>query len=162
VVYDALARGLHFDIGHGVNFSFKIARKMIAKGILPNTISSDVHGDFNGYHDDSKLDYSLAGAMNKLVALGVPLTEVIKRTTLNAAKILRDEQEIGTLAVGSRADITVIEQRAGRWPLVDAMGEVLWTNQRLIPKLVVRAGETIVPSLRLVRDLQQPPVPLAA
>ena len=162
VVAAALKRGLHFDIGHGVNFSFKIARKMLAQGILPNTISSDVHGDFNGYHDDSKLDYSLAGAMTKLVALGMPLAEVIKRTTLHPAKILRDEAEIGTLAVGSRADITVIERRAGRWPVTDAMGEVLWAAERLLPKLVVRAGATLVPSLRLVRDLRQPPVPLAA
>jgi dihydroorotase len=161
-VFDALARGLLFDIGHGVNFSFAIARKMMARGVLPNTISSDLHGDFNGYHDDSLLDYSLAGAMTKLYALGMPLAEVVKRVTLNAARVLRDEGEIGTLAPGSRADVTVLERLAGRWPLVDAQGEVLWAAERLMPKLVVRAGAPIEPSLRLVRDLTRPAVPLAA
>ena len=162
VVHAALARGLHFDIGHGVNFSFRIARKMMAKGVLPNTISSDVHGDFNGYHDDSKLDYSLLGAMNKLMALGMPLMEVIRRTTLHPAQLLRDSDEIGTLAVGSRADISVIERRPGRWPLVDCAAEVLWASERLLPTLVIRAGKPHTPSLRLVRDLTQHSTLLAA
>ncbi len=154
IVFDALRRGLHFDVGHGVNFSYRIARRMIAEGVLPNTISSDLHADFNGYHDDSPLDYSLCGAMTKLVALGMTLEEVIARTTVHPARILGEEDRIGTLAVGSIADITVLDRAVGAWALADSTGEEIAVQERLIPALVVREGREIVPSLRLLRDLR--------
>ena len=79
VVLEAYERGVHFDIGYGVNFSYRIARAMMAAKLFPNTIGSDVHADFNSYHDDSLLDYSLCGAMTRLNALGMPLADVIRR-----------------------------------------------------------------------------------
>lgn len=162
VVIEAYERGLHFDIGFGINFSYRVARAMMEKGILPNTVGSDVHADFNSYHDDSKLDYSLCGAMTRLVALGFPLADVIRRTTLNPAKILREEDEIGTLAPGSLADITVLDPVAGRWSLPDAEGEVLTVDSRLVPAFVYRAGEKIVCSRKLVRDVWTAEYPAAA
>ena len=162
VVIEAYERGLHFDIGFGINFSYRVARAMMEKGILPNTVGSDVHADFNSYHDDSKLDYSLCGAMTRLVALGFPLADVIRRTTLNPAKILREEDEIGTLAPGSLADITVLDPVAGRWSLPDAEGEVLTVDSRLVPAFVYRAGEKIVCSRKLVRDVWTADYPAAA
>ncbi len=153
IVLDAFDRGVHFDIGYGINFSYRIARAMMAVGLLPNTIGSDVHADFNSYHDDSKLDYSLCGAMARLVALGLPLADVIQRVTLNPARILGEADEIGTLSPGSRADITVLEPVAGRWDLRDAEGEILTVEERLLPALVYREGREIVPNRRLLRDL---------
>ncbi len=162
IVLETFARGIHFDIGYGVNFSYRIARAMMEAGVLPNTIGSDVHADFNGYHDDSKLDYSLCGAMTRLYALGMPLEEVIRRVTLNPAKILCEEHEIGTLAVGSRADITVLDPIAGRWTLPDAEGEVLTVDERLVPALVIRDGTEIIPDRRLLRDIWDAKIPVAA
>jgi dihydroorotase len=91
--------------------------------------------------------------MTRLNALGMPLAEVIRRVTLDPAKILREEHEIGTLAPGSRADITVLEPVEGRWSLPDAEGEVLEVEERLVPALVVREGREIAPSRRLLRDV---------
>ena len=161
-VFRALEQGLHFDIGYGVNFSFEIARRMMAAGVLPNTISSDVHGDFNSYHDESILDYSLCGAMTRLLALGMPLAEVIRRTTINPARVLRAESEIGTLAVGSHADLTVLDRVPGRWGMKDGLGETLWAEERLVPRCVYRAGERIDCSRRLLRDLAEENLRLAA
>src|SRR5260370_6401737 len=109
VVFKALEKGLHFDVGYGVNFCFDIARKMMAAGVLPNTISSDAHGAFAGFYDDSELDYSLCGAMTRLLALGIPLMEIIRRVTINPPPVLRDP-EIGTLIHGTRADVTALER----------------------------------------------------
>lgn len=162
IAFEALDRGIHFDIGHGINFSFAIARKMMAAGVLPNTISSDVHGDFNGYHDDSLLDYSLCGAMTKLMALGMTLEDVILRTTLNPAKTLREEDEIGTLAPGSRADITILDRIEGAWTMTDGGGERLPVEARLVPALVIREGEIIEPNRRLLRDVCEPGLAEAA
>ena len=152
MVMRALERGLHFDIGYGINFSFAIARRMMAAGVLPNTISSDIHGDFASYHDDSRLDYSLCGAMSRLRALGMPLAEVIRGVTANPAAILGDP-DIGTLGAGTLADITILDRVMGDWTLRDGSGEALLASERLVPQLVVRAGEVIEPSLRYLPDL---------
>ena len=155
VVLEAYERGVHFDIGYGVNFSYRIARAMMAAKLFPNTIGSDVHADFNSYHDDSLLDYSLCGAMTRLNALGMPLADVIRRVTVNPAKILQEENEIGTLGIGSRADITVLDPVAGKWDLPDAEGEILSVDERLVPAMVYRQGREITPDRRLLRDVWQ-------
>ena len=90
--------------------------------------------------------------MTRMRALGMPLAEVIRRVTVNPAAVLRDP-EIGTLAVGTIADITVLDRATGAWTLRDGRGEPLQVGERLIPRLVVRAGETIVPTLRYLPDL---------
>jgi len=153
LLIEANAGGLLLDIGFGINFSYATARRMIAAGVWPNIISSDVHGRFEAMHDDSRLDYSLAGAVSRLVALGMPFAQALAAVTINPARVLRDEAEIGTLAVGSRADVTVLEERVETWPLGDSQGEVLMAERRWIPRLVLRSGEPIVPNLRLVRDV---------
>lgn len=152
IVLRALDRGLHFDIGYGINFSYAIARRMMAAGVLPNTISSDIHGDFASYHDDSNLDYSLCGAMTRMLALGMPMVEVVRRVTVNPAAILRDP-DIGSLTPGTLADITVLDRVAGDWSMRDGRGETLLVGQRLIPRLVVKSGNAIEPTRRYLPDL---------
>ena len=129
---------------------------MIAAGVWPDIISSDVHGRFDAMHDDSMVDYSLAGAFARLVALGMPFADAIAAVTVNPARVLREEAEIGTLAVGSRADITVLEERIEPWPY-DSQSEALVVERRWIPAPRDAAGELIVPSLRLVRDATAAP-----
>lgn len=155
-VFEALEKGIHFDIGYGLNFSYAIASRMLEAGILPHTISSDVHADFNGYHDDSKLDYSLCGVMTRLLGLGMSLEDIIARTTYHPAQLIHEENEIGTLAVGSRADITILDCEQGPWTLSDGQAETLTVDQRLIPAWVIRDGELIEPNQRLLRDVCHP------
>ena len=162
LLLEAAARGLHLDIGFGINFSYDTARRMIAAGVWPDIISSDVHGRFDAMHDDSMLDYSLAGAFARLVALGMPFRDSLAAVTVNPARVLRDEAEIGTLAAGSRADLTVLEERVERWPLYDCRGEALIAERRWLPHLVVRAGAPITPTLRLLRDVVGRPEQAAA
>jgi dihydroorotase len=108
------------------------------------------------------LDYSLAGAFARLVALGMPFVQALAAVTVNPARVLREEGEIGALAVGSRADITVLEERVESWPLSDSQGESLIAERRWLPHLVVRAGEPIAPTLRLLRDVVASPRVAAA
>jgi dihydroorotase len=153
---DAAADGLLLDIGFGINFSYATARRMIKAGVLPHIISSDVHGLFPVMHDDSALDYSLAGAFARLVALGMPFANALAAITLNPARVLGEETEIGTLAIGSRADLTVLEECVEDWPMRDGQGEILVAERRWIPRLVLRAGQSVIPTLRLVRDVTSP------
>ncbi len=149
----AIADGVRLDLGHGINFSFAIARRMMARGLLPYTISSDVHGDFATPHNDATLDYSLCGALSKLVALGMKLKEAIAAVTLHPATVLKAEAELGTLKVGTRADITVLDRIDAPWVCRDAAGEEVIAPQQLRPAWVVKSGQPIQPHRRLLRDL---------
>jgi dihydroorotase len=152
VVFAAREKGVLFDLGHGINFSFRIARQMMEAGILADTIGSDVHGDFCSFHDYSILDYSLLGGLNKLLALGMPMQHAIGALTATPARILRDDS-IGRLAPGCRANITVLEKLDGPWTYRDAEGENLTVQSRLVPQLVFVDGEEIVPDCGLLADV---------
>jgi dihydroorotase len=150
---EAIDKGILLDLGHGQHFSFEIARRSIAQGVLPHTSSSDVHGDFSSPHNDSTLDYSLCGSLSKLIALGLDLETAIASVTIHPARVLRAESEIGTLKIGSLADITVIDLMDGEWLFHDSLGKQLSTKQQLVPTWVVRSGKLIKPNCRLLRDL---------
>ncbi|MEO0488662.1 MAG: amidohydrolase/deacetylase family metallohydrolase [Cyanobacteria bacterium J06659_2] len=149
----AIEEGVRLDLGHGINFSFAIARRMMEQGLIPYTISSDVHGDFATPHNDATLDYSLCGALSKLVALGMELKEAIAAVTLHPATVLQAEADLGTLKAGTRADITVLEKMDAPWICRDAKGEQLIAPQRFSPAWVVKSGELITPHRRLLKDL---------
>jgi dihydroorotase len=152
---EAKAAGVLFDLGHGINLSFKIARKMMEKGILPDTIGSDVHGDFNSYHDFSILDYSLVGGMNKLIGLGMGLGDAIRALTATPAKVPADPS-IGHLGVGARANVTVLRPVEGEWMFLDSRRERLTVRERLLPDLVVMDGEAMTPDCGLLADVMAP------
>ena len=134
-ILDAHERGIIFDIGHGFGgFSFKSARAMLAEGILPDVISSDVHV----LCIDGPA-YDVLAVMSKFMALGMSLTDVIRATTENPAKALRRE-ELGTLAVGSAGDATVMEVRDEIMEHTDVSGEKLLGDTRLVSAGTVIGG----------------------
>src|SRR5580704_9005193 len=99
---EARARGVIFDVGHGAgSFWFRNAVPAQKQGFVPDSMSTDLHtGDYNVV--------SMTIVMSKFLALGVPLDDIIRRSTVNpAAEIHRPE--LGTLAIGKDADIAVLE-----------------------------------------------------
>jgi dihydroorotase len=156
VVHRALDMGVHFDIGYGVNFSYRIARMLMAAGIYPHSISSDLHGDFNSYHDESKLDYSLLGAMSRLWALGMPLMEVIRAATEHPARVIGLQDRIGRIAPGRQADITILQKKREDWTFADGRCETLSVQERLLPVLTLRRGVGHAPRPHMMPDLYRP------
>ena len=70
-------------------------------------ISSDIHSvSIDGPA------YDLLTTMSKFLALGVPLTEVIRATTVNPAHAVR-LQDRGTLRPGLLGDATVLRSSRG-------------------------------------------------
>jgi dihydroorotase len=142
VVPEALAarnRGVLFDIGHGVgSFTFGVARAALAQGFPPDTISSDIHV----YNVDGPV-FDQTTTLSKLLHLGMDLPAVIEATTAAPARAVRREDTLGSLAVGREADITVLQLARGEHDLVDAGGEHEHANEWLVPRWVVRGGDTI-------------------
>lgn len=130
-----LQRGVLFDIGHGMgSFAFKTARAMLANGFAPDTISSDVHALC--IHGPA---FDQVTTMSKFLCLGMPLVEVIERSTVNAAMALK-RPELGSLKPGSAGDATVLSVEEERFDYVDAVGEVLEGRQRIESRGVVLHG----------------------
>jgi dihydroorotase len=134
-VIEARQRGVLFDIGHGKgSFAFKTARAMLANGFLPDTISSDVHAlCIKGPAFDQ------VTTMSKFLCLGMPLTEVIAASTVNAAFALK-RPELGSLKPGSVGDATILSVKEGRFDYVDVVGEQLTGDRRIVSEGVVLAG----------------------
>ena len=135
-VHAARKRGVLFDIGHGMgSFAFKTGRAMLAAGFLPDTISSDVHKlSIEGPAFDQ------VTTLSKFLCMGMKLTDVIAASTVNAAMAMR-RPELGSLKPGSVGDATVLEIVPGAHDYVDAVGEHLVGDKRIVSKGVVVAGK---------------------
>lgn len=134
-VLAARARGVLFDVGHGMgSFAFKTARAMLAADFVPDTISSDLHV----LNADGPV-FDQATTLSKFLCLGLPLLEVIRATTVSAASALR-RPELGSLRPGSVGDATVFSVREGRFDYVDSVGEVLVGDKKIVSEGVVLGG----------------------
>jgi len=134
-VLEARERGVVFDIGHGKgSFAFKTARAMLANGFEPDTISSDVHTlCIEGPAFDQ------VTTMSKFLCLGMPLERVIAASTINAAHALK-RPELGSLKPGSVGDATILSVKEGRFDYVDAVGEHLISDKKIVSEGVVLEG----------------------
>lgn len=151
---EVLASGVLLDLGRGHHLSIDIARKMMPQGIIPDIISSDVHGTFGRFNDDTTLDYSLFGTLSLFLALGMTLHELIERVTVAPARWLRMTDKIGSLSPGAWGDVTVFDVVPGKWTFRDRLRASVTGKEKLVPKLVVRRGEVIRPEGALLRDLE--------
>ena len=136
-IMEAQARGVFFDTAHGrQNFSFDVAKSALDQGVRPRSISTDltIPGRLNTVH-------SLAEMLSRFMALGFGLVDVIRMATSEPAKALDMDGEIGSLAVGRAADISVLEEHTGDWLFRDTDGGTLRSDKALAPVLAVKAGE---------------------
>ncbi|UYO55866.1 amidohydrolase/deacetylase family metallohydrolase [Rhodopseudomonas palustris] len=156
VIQAALDRGLKVDVGHGSHFSYRLAKKAIAAGIVPTTLGADIHG-YNTHvpapagtpdqHEDEEnhpfagqAKFSLVQAMSSMMALGLSLEQVVPMVTANPAKMINRADEIGALKVGMAADVSVLTQRAGRFVLRDNENTEVIADNLLQPAFCLRAG----------------------
>ena len=136
-VHKAVANGVNLDIGHGAgSFSFDTAEKALAQGLLPGTISSDVHQfNVNGPVFD------LVTTLSKFLHLGLTLEQVIERVTTNPSRLFGRLNGLGTLKEGAEADIAVLALDQGDFKFVDALGASRIGAHRLRPVATVKAGK---------------------
>ena len=134
-VLAARARGVLFDIGHGMgSFSWKIARAMLAGGFRPDTISSDVHA----LCIDGPA-YDLLRTMTKFLALDLSLPDVVAAATLHPAQAIR-RPDLGMLRPGATGDASVIALTENPIMLEDVTGEIVAYPRRLEARGLVIGG----------------------
>jgi dihydroorotase len=155
IVREALAKGLKVDVGHGSHFSYRMARIALDAGIVPDTLGADMHGYNTAVpappgtpeqHSDAdhmffgKVRFSLTSAMTAMLALGLPLQQVVRMVTCNVVDVFGLPSELGTLAVGHPADVSVLHDERGRWALRDNEGTQLIGERLLRPAFCLREG----------------------
>jgi dihydroorotase len=131
----ARARGVLFDVAHGMGaFGFESAEAALADGFAPDIISSDVHAlSVDGPAWD------LLHTMSKLLNCGAPLEDVIRMATDAPARALRRD-DLGHLAVGAIADVSLLRVAEVALEFVDAIGVRRDGVRLLRPVGLIRAG----------------------
>ncbi len=135
-VWAAQRRGVLFDIGFGgYNFSWDVAEKAAAQGLLPDIISSDLQ-QFNV----TGPTFSLAHVLGAFGRLGMPLKDIIERVTLAPAHALSLTDRAGSLRVGMPADITVFRVDAGEFSMLDTCSTTRTVERKFVPVMAFKDG----------------------
>ena len=140
---EAQQRGVNLDPSYGdFNFGWDRAQEVMSQGIVPDTIGTDI--DIQpGFGMRKNLMRGLMEYSAYFLALGFSTEDVVRMTTINAAKALGIEEQAGSLAEGREADVSVIDVVEGRWQLTDADGVSRTGSQALMPFLTVKSGRIV-------------------
>ena len=124
--------GVLMDIGHGVaSFNFETARASIADGMLPFSISTDLHlRNIEGpVHD-------MATTMSKLLAVGLSQEECLAAASFRPRSILGLGGGQG-LTAGQPADFTIFDMEEASEDAVDSQGNRLELTRLFAPRMTV-------------------------
>jgi len=133
----AQQRGVVIDVGHGGgSFDFKIAETAMAQGLLPDTISSDIHAVSGNTPGRPYLPW----VMSKFLSLGLDLERVVAMATLSPARIIDRVEKLGTLQIGAPADVSILRLIEAPVDFVDTRGNHRAGSRWLEPVQTVRAG----------------------
>ena len=138
-VAEARASGVVLDsaLGRG-NFGYEVASRQAQLGLFPDTISSDLTAMGQTFH-------SLLECMAKFMAIGYGLADVVRMTTARPASVLGRAHEIGALAVGRDADVTILDLVEGDFTFTDTTGQAFRGGYGLVPVHPLRAGLSYSP-----------------
>ncbi len=137
-LWEGRKRGVIFDVGHGGgSFLWRIAVPAVKEGFLPDSISTDLHiGSMNSGMKD------MLNVMDKFLAMGLSLQDVILRSTWNPAREIKHE-DLGHLSVGAIADIAVLRLEKGDYGFVDMYGARMRGSTKLVCELTIKDGRVV-------------------
>jgi dihydroorotase len=136
LLLEARQRGVIFDVGHGASsFWFRNAVPAVKQGFVPDSMSTDLH-------EENFTVLSFSNVLSKFRAIGVPLDDLIKRSTINPANEIH-RPDLGTLSVGKEADIAVLEEQQGKFGYIDCGFARMDGNVRIFARMTIRAGRIL-------------------
>jgi dihydroorotase len=135
--------GIILDVGHGAgSFSYPVAEAMVRQGFLPDCISTDIHvASIVGPM------YDMPTTLSKFLNLGMSLSEVVERATINPAKAIHRDDRCGSLALGRDADVTVLDLATGDFEFKDVALAARRGDKRLSCRLALVGGKILDPEV---------------
>ena len=138
-VREAADRGVIFDVGHGYgSFQWEVAEAALEQGFEATTISTDLHE--KNLHGPV---YDMPTTMSKFLMMGTPVERVVEMSTTKPAAVLGREGDLGTLKVGTVADIAILEKREGRFLFTDSYQQRREGSDLLVAAATIRRGEIV-------------------
>lgn len=135
---DAAKRGIILDVGHGgASFSFDVGKAALERGLLPNTISTDLH---NRSLDTSVWD--LATTMSKLLSLGMGMEDVVVASSTAPKRAIRKPAD-NLLAKGKPAEFTLFDLVDGDLVVTDSQGAKSTLHQTFEPRYAILGAEAV-------------------
>jgi len=135
------AEGVRLDIGHGgASFSFKVAEAAIQRGLMPFSISTDLHG-----HSMNFPVWDLATTMSKLLSVGMPFGRVVEAVTHAPASAIKVEMP-KSITVGARADFTIFDLVDGDLEATDSNGDTSRLKRLFEPRYAIIGSEAVAAS----------------
>lgn len=135
------AEGVRLDIGHGgASFSFKVAEAAIQRGLMPFSISTDLHNRCMNFPV-----WDLATTMSKLLCVGMPFDAIIHAVTHAPASVIKLDMT-DRLTVGERADFTIFDLIDSDLEATDSNGDVSKLTRLFEPRHAVIGTEAITAS----------------
>lgn len=133
--------GIILDVGHGGgSFSYPVAESMLRQGLLPDCISTDVHvSSIRGPMFD------LPTTLSKFLNLGLSVSEIVARSTINPARAIHHADALGTLQIGREADVTVLELTEGQYEFQDVHRVARTGTKRLTCRFALKSGQVLDP-----------------
>ena len=136
----AQERGVIFDVGHASgHFDFNLVRRAMDDGLLPNVISSDLHGRM------AQPGFGIVGdlptTLTKFLSLGLDLDHIIALCTINPASVIGWQDRLGLLEVGRDANVAVLRIVNEATKLRDSVGGEMTAEQRIAVRWTIRQGE---------------------
>jgi predicted amidohydrolase len=139
-VTEARKRGVLFDAANGKNhFAFKTAKAALADGFMPDIISSDL----TWMTMFKQPTFGLPWIMSKYLALGMKLSDIVNACTATPAAAMGMAGEIGTLAPGACADVTILKLIDYPCDFVDVAGDHHLGTTLLLPQATIREGRIV-------------------
>lgn len=130
--------GIRLDIGHGgASFSFRVAEVAIARGLLPFSISTDVH-----LRSMNQSVWDLGTTMSKLLSVGMPFEKVVEAVTQAPASVIRLPMD-NLLSVGARAEFTLFDLIDSELRVFDSLGAEAHLNRLFEPRYAVVGTEVV-------------------
>lgn len=135
------AEGVRLDIGHGgASFSFKVAEAGIQRGLMPFSISTDLHNRCMNFPV-----WDLATTMSKLLSVGMPFDAIIQAVTHAPASVIKLDMT-DRLTVGQRADFTIFDIVDSDLEATDSNGDVSQLTRLFEPRHAVIGTDAITAS----------------
>ncbi len=138
----AKARGVILDAGMagGVHTDLAILKDAITAQMLPDTISTDIT-KLSAFRRGG--NYGLTLCMSVMRTLGMTEEQILRAVTLSPAKAIDKEAEVGTLHIGGRADIAVLDYTEGPFHIRDTYGNAVGGEKGYTCLLTVCGGQLV-------------------
>ena len=135
-------------------------------GIIPDTLGADLHGynaraesaynvngQFRPEEEPAEVGdsvpfsptFSLVHCMAEMMAIGIPLAQVVAMVTSNASAMMGKSDSMGSLQPGRTADISILKMTSGRYTFADGAGVNFRGTRRFTPVTTMRKGRLYEP-----------------